>query len=197
MKVEIITHTPEPELVIEQAARTCYDSGDKICQGSAERIIKSCIKRGHLSVLEHASATFRISGISRVTSHQLVRHRLASFCQQSQRYVNQADNYMIIPESIANNDNAFDFINGWENSAKEAYSELIKLGIPQEDARFILPEGMATEIVMTMNFRELRTFLTLRLDKKAQWEIRQLAEKILDELVKIAPNCFNDLKEVA
>jgi len=193
MKIELIAITPDAEKVIELSGRIAYQSQDKITKDSAEKFIKSLITRGHTSVIEHASATFYISGISRSCSHQLVRHRLASFTQKSERYVTLKDFKYVIPESIKNNDtssiifkSAMEYLNG-------CYKSLNDLEIKKEDARFVLPEATETELVMTANFRELRHIIKLRTDKAAQWEIREVCQEMLKILKENAPSCFGDL----
>ena len=195
MKIELIEFTHNPEKLIEKSGRTCYKSEKNISDESAGIFCKSIINRGHESVLEHASATFKISEISRACSHQLVRSRIASFCQESQRYVKQNNFNFVIPDSIKK---SFQYLNYLSLMAriKNLYCEmLLDENINPEDARFILPNACHTEIVMTMNFREIRHFLKTRLDIHAQWEIRKLAELILDEMMKIAPNVFCDIKK--
>ncbi|MCX7857371.1 MAG: FAD-dependent thymidylate synthase, partial [Deltaproteobacteria bacterium] len=159
-----------------------------------EREFVRMIRRsGHHSVLEHAYATFRISGVSRACSHQLVRHRLCSFTQKSQRYVDEKDFSYVIPPSVKNNDEAKRIFEQLIENVKIAYSKLKELGIKNEDARYILPNATETEIVLTANFRELRHIISLRKDRSAQWEIRTLAEKMLEILKEYAPSVFEDL----
>ena len=151
-----------------------------------QRIIEHCIKNGHESVLEHVSFTFLITGISRACSHQLVRHRIASFTQRSQRYVEEDEDNFIMPPSINTKDASelyFDVI----DVCNEAYKKLRELGVKKEDARYLLPNAVCTDLYMTINGRSLRNFLKLRLDKKAQWEIRLLAGHIYDILEDDAP----------
>ena len=193
-KVELIYVTPDVERVIEEAGRTAYKSDDKISNGSAAKFIKSIIKSGHESVLEHGVASFRISGFSRISSQQLTRHRIASFTQRSQRYVKEGQFEFIVPPSIMANEEARDeFICAME-FIQVMYDAMVnEYGIKKEDARFLLPNACETELVMTCNFREWRHFLKLRLSRHSQWEIRQLAQKILALLVYCAPNVFDDL----
>ena len=196
MNIELLSVTNNPDKLIEEAGRTCYLSTDKITESSSDNFIQRAIKRGHESIVEHASATFRISGVSRALTHQLVRHRLASYSQQSQRYVNEEDFDYVIPCSITENKNpeVIDVFTLAMAYSHLAYKRLRELGVPREDARFILPTATATEIVVTMNFRELRSFLKLRMSESAQWEIRKLAHSILDVMIQIAPNVFQDLE---
>ena len=146
---------------------------------------KSCFDLGHMSVFEHVSVTWRIEGISRACSHQLVRHRLASYCQQSQRYVKvwtDSLDWYVIPPSISENDRMCVEYDVAMRQCAEHYNSLLKKGVKPEDARFALPEATKTAIVATMNLREFASFYALRTDKAAQWEIRELAEEMLGEL---------------
>ena len=184
MKVTLLSYTPDPEITVALAARTCYSSKLPlaISKERAEHLIRELIERGHESVLEHASFTFAIEGISRVTSHQLVRHRLASYSQQSQRYVSVKEADFIIPPSVEKFRGSELFCKAIEES-KKAYQELINLGIPQEDARYMMAQGIATNLVLSANARELLHIFRLRLCNRAQWEIEN-GPKML-ELVKI------------
>jgi len=194
MQVNLLEHTPNPERLIETAARVCYQSQSK---GAPGPFIRKLIKRGHESVLEHASATFLISGISRACSHQLVRHRLASYSQKSQRYVEEDCWFHIIePQSITAQRDAYVLYYQAAEICYNAYQKMRKMGIPKEDARMVLPQCWLTELVMTANFREWRHILKLRLDKAAQWEIREVAGRVLQELKQIAPNVFYDLEVI-
>ena len=206
MNVELIANTPNPEEVIEQCGRTCYKSPEKDAETRA-KFITGIIRAGHTSVIEHATATFRITGVSRSLTHQLVRHRLFSFSQQSQRYVKETEPNYITPISIQEvlaegSDKKLDPItlaahkiyDDCMQNCWRTYQALIELGIKKEDARFVLPNAACTEICVSGNFREWYNFLSLRLDVHAQWEIRQLAWMILDKLMAIAPNVFIELK---
>ena len=192
MYVHLIAATPNPEKVIEEAGRTCYLSLDHIMGNSSDAFITKAIARGHLSILEHASATFRIEGASRIFTHQLVRHRLASFAQQSQRYVKEDNFEYVIPPSIDENpETRIRFIDSMETN-RIVYRDLRSRGIPKEDARFVLPGACVSEIVFTANFREYRHLFELRLDRSAQWEIRQVCTQMLAHLVRLAPAVFSD-----
>jgi thymidylate synthase (FAD) len=193
MKIELLNITENAEQLIELVGRTAYQSQDRITDDSAKIFIERLIKMGHTSVLEHATTTFKISGISRVTSHQLVRHRLASFTQKSQRYVKSNNFDYIIPHSIKNDGRALNIFLNMMEKLNESYYELQILGIKNEDARFILPEATETEVIMTANFREWRHIIQLRTDKSAQWEIRAICNEILEILKEEAPSCFGDL----
>jgi len=189
MKIELITITVDAEKIIEESGRTCYKS--KL--GNA-MIIRNWIRSGHTSVVEHASATFRISGVSRAFSHQLVRHRIASYSQMSQRYTSSDNFPFVIPNSIDVNDTAFQVYDKAMCDLRVAYAQLIELGIPKEDARMLLPNACCTEIVATMNFRSLRNFFQLRLDAHSQWEIRAVANEMLKIVKPLAPNVFFDFE---
>lgn len=192
LRIELLSITPDAEKVIERAGRTAYHSENKIDEGSSEKFIKMLIKRGHESVLEHASASFLLSGVSRAFTHQLVRHRLASYTQRSQRYVSENNFDYIIPPSIEGNPQARELFENCMEEARRAYAELQKMGIPKQDARFVLPNAVASQIVVTANFREWRHILTLRGAPDAQWEIREVAIEILKILRNYAPSCFCD-----
>lgn len=200
MNIELIAHTPDPELVIANCATTCYDSNPKDIEAS-RKMIRSLAKAGHEAMIEHAHATFKLSGVSRVLTHELVRHRLFSFAQRSQRYVKENKPSYVVPDVLVDDNSANPIIGKAKqtfdsamNFAWNAYSELLKLGLKPEDARFVLPNACTTEIIVSGNFREYRNFLKLRLGLRAQWEIRKAANIILDKLYEIAPSCFEDLK---
>lgn len=195
MTIELLASTPNPELTIAHAASTCYDSKPKDLE-PARKMIKAIIKSGHESCVEHASATFVLDGISRVVTHELVRHRIGfSYSQRSQRYVNEHQPSYVIPEEIAGSPKALEVFQEAMNAAWAAYSKLQAVGMRNEIARYVLPNACTTKITVTANFRAWRNFLKLRCSKRAQPEIRGLAYKLLDELCKIAPACFEDLKD--
>jgi len=193
-EIKLLSITPNSEKHIENCGRTCYKSFDKIDDSSYARFIKSIIKSGHHSVLEHATATFRIKGVSRSLTHQLVRHRLCSFSQQSQRYCREDEFEYIIPTSIKDNkEAALRYKVAMERNAED-YKFLRDHGILKEDARFVLPNACASEIVVSANFRNWRQMIELRTEKHAQWEIKDMCNEILDILYKHAPIVFEDLK---
>jgi thymidylate synthase (FAD) len=190
---QILTY---PEL-IEKACRTCYKSEDKIKEGSAQALITRCIKSGHHSILEHCSVSYRFL-CSRACSHQLVRSRLASYSQESQRYVDAAKKGMqvIVPPTINTEYQRDVFLKSCQ-SCYDSYLNLRDLGVLPEDARFLLPNACKTEVFTTMNLRAWRHFIELRgLNKHAQWEIRKLALAILYELNTYIPVFFVDLMEI-
>ena len=194
MHVEIVKHTPDPERVVALAARQCYSEGFVMdgCSTSAQdaALIRKVLGSGHSSVVEHASFTFAIEGISRVTSHQLVRFRVASFSQQSQRYTSVGEDY-VVPEKIKE----MAFFHSYNHAIKlayETYEEMVKAGVPKEDARYVLPNACPTNLIMTMNARELLHAFNLRCCNRAQWEIRELFNAILRLVKPIAPTIFEN-----
>ena len=199
MQVELIAITQylrgdgTPEELLEHAGRVCYRSDS---HGNPGAFIAARIKAGHESIIEHASATFEISGISRACSHQLVRHRLASFSQESQRYVEVAglEQEAVMPHSVYENEDSAETWYAAMQDIERAYQRLLAAGIPKEDARFLLPNATPTRLVVTMNFRELRHFFTVRLHPAAQWEIRELAQRMLELVRPYAPSVFTDFE---
>ena len=199
MNVKLINYTANSIETAFVAARTCYsgdgpeklwelsisDGENKIPEEKMHSLLDKVIASGHLSVLEHINFTFAIEGISRACSHQLVRHRIANFSQQSQRYVSIKRDAFVIPSTIKANREARKIFDELIDSAKSAYDKLVELGIPKEDARFVIPNAAKTNIVMTMNFRELYNVCQIRLCTRAQWEIRTLFWKIKGELAKV------------
>ena len=178
------------------AIRLCYSASEigeireAIDGAEAARLIGKVLKLGHLSVLEHASFTFAIEGISRACSHQLVRHRMASFSQQSQRYVKMRDFQFVVPPSIKDDTEVAATLNQAMEHLQAGYDALLSAGVSAEDARYILPNATETKLIMTANARSLLNFFELRLCTRAQWEIRRLAGMMLDEVKAIAPNIF-------
>ena len=199
MQVELLYHTPDPERAIATAARLCYapvgasELMETMSEERVRSVLSTIMQSGHFSTLEHASYTFAVDGISRACSHQLVRHRLASFNQQSQRYVKMDDGFdAVVPPTVSENENALRIFEEAMASCAEAYNQLLELGIPAEDARFVLPNATETKIVITMNVRELLHFFDVRCCNRAQWEIQQLALAMLDLVRPTAPFIFMD-----
>jgi thymidylate synthase (FAD) len=196
MHVEIIGHTNfsqsdgRPESLLEHAGRACYRSETR---GHPGKFLHARIREGHESIIEHASATFEIRGISRACSHQLVRHRIASYSQESQRYVDMSAPEFVMPPSVMKDPEAVTVWEEFMGQVSEAYRRLRALGVRKEDARFVLPNAAATRIVVTMNFRALRHFFLARCDPAAQWEIRALALEMLRQAHALAPSVFADL----
>ena len=209
MKVTLLAYTPNPADIAEISAKTCYSSEPPslIEPTEEKKVLKSALSGGHGSVLEHAVFTFSIEGISRACTHQLVRHRVASFSQQSQRYVKMDGNVkdiFVMPKSISKikeeaelngegwNPNGYvgSDIN-WYFSQLEALIEKLRAeGVPEEDIRYFYPNGMMTNIVVTMNARELLHFFSLRCCTRAQWEIREVAEAMLAICKEVCPEIF-------
>jgi thymidylate synthase (FAD) len=199
MEVSLINYTYEPLKIIADAARITRGKDDSYKDN--EYYFKLLYKSGHHSVFEHVSFTFHIKDISRACSHQLVRFRIGvSFTQRSQRYTNESNFSFVVPQSIRKNEEALNIYLDGVSKCKEVYERLIFSGVPMEDARFILPNGVNTEILMTMNYRELMHASGLRLCKKSQWEIRRLfwlikkgvnsVSPLLGEYLQ--PKCFHD-----
>ncbi|MCL2760141.1 MAG: FAD-dependent thymidylate synthase [Desulfuromonadales bacterium] len=196
--VTLLQHTPNPEKTVALAAKLCYSStsigqlNNRLSEKDIASFLEKIMSLGHQSVLEHISFTFGIEGISRACSHQLVRHRIASFSQQSQRYVTFKNNDFpfIIPESIENNNKRKKIFCKAIEACSAAYAALIDDGVPAEDARFILPNAAETKIIVTMNGRELLHFFALRCCERAQWEIREMAIEMLKLVKPVAPLIF-------
>ena len=212
MKVTLITHTPDPEKVIAAAAKLCYSSSsvEELMDGLSEEKVQSFIDMlmslGHESPIEHCSFTFAIEGISRACANQLVRHRIASYSQKSQRYVNETQFEYVIPEAIANDpvskdvyeetmqllQGRYDFIRAGliSNYVKNGMDEKAAEKKANEDARMILPNACCTSIIVTMNIRSLFNFFKHRCCNRAQWEIRDVANEMRNICMEIAPNIF-------
>ncbi len=180
---------PPSELLIEYAGRLCWGTTDKL--GTSPDRIQGWLAQGHESVIEHAAATFYIRA-SRVLTHELVRHRLASYSQRSQRYVRESSPRYVTPPELASGERSHLFekamLDAWA-----AYSRLLQLGVKPEIARYVLPNACETEIVMTMNFRELRHFIKLRTSKRSLAEMRAVACEMKRILQLQAPRVFGDL----
>jgi thymidylate synthase (FAD) len=189
-EVELVAVMGGSEDLIERAYRTCYRSVDS--SNKSDAFIVKCIKRGHLSPLEFASAVFKVR-CSRAASHQIVRHRIASYAQESQRRTKVPYEYVLPP--AFRNASAIDMTGVLDlmHQAYTLYEQLIIDGYAKEDARYVLPTAFMTTIMVGMNFRELRHFFKLRCPPEAQWEIREIAEKMLDKIYRIAPNVFEDM----
>jgi thymidylate synthase (FAD) len=199
MDVRLLYHTPEPERAVAAAARLCYapvgaaELLEHMTDEAVRKVLKIVITSGHTSTLEHASYTFAIDGVSRALTHQLVRHRLASYSQQSQRYVSYADEpTFVVPPSVAADATARALFDDACALAFASYRAMLDAGVPAEDARYLLPNAMETKIVVTMNVRELLHFFELRCCKRAQWEIRELALEMLRLAEETAPYLFMD-----
>ena len=183
MRVEIINVSHhKPLSFIGECAGISHGKTD----ASIKRAL-GCWRAGHTSVLEHITITFRVNGISRACSHQLVRHRLASFVQESQRYtkIDTSTDWYVVPPTIDASDDRYDFFIEHMERCGDAYQSALDAGIKPEDARYLLPEATKTNLVVTMNLREFESFYKLRSDKAAQWEIRELACSMLEAVGKL------------
>lgn len=213
MKVKLMTHTPNPEAVIASAARLCYSKAsidDLMLKSEDEEKTKEYIDMlmslGHESPIEHVTFTFGIEGISRACGNQLVRHRIASYSQKSQRYVNETQFEYVTPEAIASDpvskdvydetmqllQGRYDFIRTGliQKYVKDGMDEKAAEKKANEDARFVLPNACTTSIIVTMNIRSLFNFFKHRCCNRAQWEIRDVADEMLHQCMEVAPNIF-------
>lgn len=220
MKVELITHTPDPEKLAATAAKLCYSSSsisglkEGLTQEKTESFIDMLVSIGHESVMEHVSFTFGIEGISRACSHQLVRHRIASYSQKSQRYVSEKEFEFITPPAVEEVPEAKSEFDRMIAEITESYSRLADIltekqkekliaegmdeksalskarKLANEDARFLLPNACETKIIVTMNVRSLFNFFRHRCCNRAQWEIRNVANEMLRLCLDAAPNIF-------
>ena len=196
MKVKLICHTPEPERVVAMSARLCYSAVgaeqlvEKMSNEQVGNLVQKIVDMEHNSTLEHVSFTFAIEGVSRVLTHQLVRHRIASYSQQSQRYVSEHEFEYILPPSVAASKDAKAKFTELMDNIRRTYDELVALGVHKEDARYCLANATESKIVVTMNARALLHFFQLRCCTRAQWEIRKLANLMLAEARLVAPLLF-------
>lgn len=223
MKVKLLAHTPEPEKVISMAAKLCYSSvgvdeiAENLTQESINKFLNMLVSMGHESPIEHVTFTFGIEGISRSCSHQIVRHRIASFSQQSQRYVKLDQFEYIIPPEIERNEEAKKIFIESMNKCQEDYDKLVEIlfakhyqelldkGVSEkkaksqaekmsiEDARYVFPNACETKMVFTINARSLYNFFHHRCCERAQWEIRELATEMLRLVREVAPILFNNV----
>lgn len=183
---------------IERIARTCYKSEDKITEGSAEKIVAALIKRGHEVMLEHASVTVKFV-VDRGISHELVRHRLASFSQESTRYCNYSkDDFgseitCIIPEYLDYKSAGWETWKAAMKACEDAYFKLLDIGLSPQEARAVLPNGLKTEVVMTANLREWRTFFKLRCANAAHPQMREVTRPLLEDFKNLIPVVFDDI----
>ncbi|MCK4969098.1 MAG: FAD-dependent thymidylate synthase [Thermoplasmata archaeon] len=198
MKVVLLRHTQDPDRVCAAAASSCYsangasDLHHDLSDKKVRRLLEHTVGRGHHSVVEHAVFTFSLEGVSRTLTHQLVRHRIASYSQQSQRYVRFDEATYVTPPEVEDSPEAKRVFDRTIEEAWQAYRELVEAGIPEEDARFVLPNAATTNITITMNARELLHFFRLRCCLRAQWEIRRAALKMLEECRRVAPVIFEN-----
>lgn len=198
LKVKLLDYTPEPERVVAMAARLCYSAvgaeelSERLSEEKVKEMVRKMVALGHASTIEHVSFTFGIEGVSRVLTHQLVRHRIASYDQQSQRYVAAHGFAYITPPTIAGNPEAKAKYDALLSEIRQTYDELTEMGVPKEDARYVLANAAETKILVTMNARSLLHFFNLRCCHRAQWEIRDMAYKMLAEVKVVAPTLFHN-----
>lgn len=222
LKVKLMAHTPNPDAVVAAAAKLCYSPVgvdgimEKLTDEEVAKFVNTLVNMGHESPIEHVSFTFAIEGISRSCSHQIVRHRIASFSQQSQRYVKLDQFEYIIPPEIERNEEAKKIFIESMNKCQEDYDKLVEIlfakhyqelldkGVSEkkaksqaekmsiEDARYVLPNACETKMVFTINARSLYNFFHHRCCERAQWEIRQLADEMLKLVKEVAPVLFKN-----
>ncbi|MBI3038817.1 FAD-dependent thymidylate synthase [bacterium] len=199
MQVSLLSHTPQPDLLVALSARRCYSSlsisdlEENFDDSEIDRLLGILRSRNHLSPFEHANFTFSVMGISRALSHQLVRHRMASYSQESQRfveYLNLPSLPFVIPPTIENVPHAKKIFLETMKKMLETYRELRSVGVPGEDARYIFPNSLETKLVFSMNARSLFNFFEQRCCQKAQWEIRKLANYMLSRCKAVSPRIF-------
>ena len=197
MRVALIQYTPDPEKVVAAAARLCYSSDpvpdllERFDHETVARFVRKLREMGHLSPFEHASFQFSIDGVSRALSHQLVRHRIASYSQRSQRYVKENGFEFVIPPSIGRKSEALERFEAVMARLQEDYQELLNC-VPAEDARYVLPNACTTSLMASFNARSLLNFFEHRTCTRAQWEIRDLAKTMLELVREVAPNLFSE-----
>ncbi|MDO5456636.1 MAG: FAD-dependent thymidylate synthase [Eubacteriales bacterium] len=183
MKVTLLSCTPDAALLCGKASAVCTASDDPW------RSLRAAMASGHTSVLEHAIFTFKVEGLSRAALAQLTRHRLASFDVESQRFCKLEDVKMVMPDSIARSE----FLLEAEellNKSMDLYKRMVSAGIPCEDARYVTTQAVETNLIVSMNARELRHFFSLRCCNRAQWEIRGVADAMLAICKRVAPELF-------
>lgn len=196
MNVYLIGRTEPGDVAVALGARICTskkglgEAWDDAIWGDNERIIRNVVNMGHESVLEHMNFTFGIEGVSRVLLAQLTRQRIASFSVQNQRYTG-ANLDLVIPDSMATA-GLLDEVVEAKKAVRKLYEKAVSLGVPEEDARYFTLQAGKTQLVMTMNARELRHFFSLRCCNRAQWEIRELADRMLRICREEAPAVFED-----
>lgn len=199
MEVRLLRHTPEPETAVATAARLCYspasiaDLETKIAKSDVDAFIAKLADMNHYTPFEHASFTFGIDGVSRVTTHELVRHRLASYSQQSQRYIAEGTSFTYITPPAIEKDQALKArYEAFMEEAASLYRHFVDSGVKQEDARYVLPNAKEAKIIVTMNARELMHFFNLRMCTRAQWEIRSMAKRMCELAKAAAPSLFKN-----
>ena len=203
MRVKLLWYTPNAEFNVALAMRRCYSARpieelekELLAKPGYEKdLIAKAIRDKTFDVIEHAVFMFEIEGISRICSHQLVRHRIASYDQESQRFSAVEKEDFVVPNSIRGNPEALKIYEDVLMSSVEAFKKMKELEVPKEDARFVLPQSIGTKLVITANARSLMHFFWQRTASQAQWEIRELAEMMLVECKKVAPSIFKEVIE--
>lgn len=190
VEVRLLAMTPDPETLIESAGRLCWDTREKT--GTVPDRIQRWLDVGHESMIEHASATFFIRG-SRAMTHELVRHRIASYSQRSQRYVRENEISYVAPPELSQREGAREIYLEAMHAAWAAYGKLLAAGLKPEVARYVLPNACYTEIICTWNLRELRHIIRLRMSPRALPEIREVASQLREIVKERAPQVFADL----
>lgn len=201
MDVKLVEFTAEPEILIAASARLCYTDRsainllEELSQNDIDRLLDTIISSGHHSVLEHVNFTFALNGLSRVLTHQLVRHRVGiAFSQQSQRYADVSNAGYVTPPLINKKNELKDKYEKLVNDCFELFSLLQENGIPNEDSRFILPQCISTRMVMTVNLRQIIHMYSINACLRSQWEIRKLMAKIKNEIHNVSPRLAKELK---
>lgn len=206
MIITLLKHTPNPERLVAAAAKVCYspDSGKKVFENLTNeeslKFLNRLMEMGHESPLEHTVFSFAVDGVSRALTHQLVRHRVASYSQKSQRYVQEIGFEYVTPPIIQNDEVIKENYDRAMKNCMFNYDVMVRRLLGEgrtkeqacEDARYILPNACCTNIIVTMNARELLHFFKVRCCNRAQWEIRELADKMLEECRKVAPVLFEN-----
>jgi len=194
MKVTLLAYTQNADAICAAAGNSCYSdrpSSEIVGDVDSAKMLSKIVGMGHHSVIEHASFTFCVEGVSRALTHQLVRHRMASYSQQSQRYVSLEEPTFVVPHTVESDPTAMEVYGRVMDAIWDAYRELESIGIPPEDARYLLPNGCTTNITITMNARELLHFFSLRCCNRAQWEIREMADEMLALCMEVSPIIFS------
>lgn len=197
MRVKLLSYTGDAEKLCAAAAQSCYSEKPAsellvdIDDTRSGKIISKVVGMGHHSVIEHACYTFSVEGVSRALTHQLVRHRIASYSQQSQRYVPMDRADYVIPPSIEKDGEIADEFRKLMEEIWKVYRRLAEK-VDVEDARYVLPNACTTNITITMNARELLHFFSLRCCNRAQWEIREVADRMLAEVKRVSPAIFEN-----
>lgn len=192
MRVRLLAYTQNAEAICAAAGKSCYSeksSMELVDAPNPDKVLGKIVGMGHHSVIEHAVFTFSVEGVSRSLTHQLVRHRVASFSQQSQRYVSMNKPTYVVPKTIEADPELKEEFDRIMDEIWKSYNKLAEK-IPPEDARYVLPNACTTNITITMNARELIHFFSLRCCNRAQWEIRELADEMLRLCKEVYPVIF-------